>query len=934
MRQGLKHKIEQEKKTIIKNEKIIKSEVKKLRTTRRIMSVPPCLATTLDSALHGDIISKYQNLQLDIENSIRNINLYYSELIENLRKIQAKKLLDKNTNATECVFVSEFVPRLKNCTQREKFEYVASCVRVAGEYAVAMRRRRLTNDKKISLFDKEENDRVFPFESRNEFVIDKSYPLIGFEEDAYGTTHAVFLTGLALGSDDVKGFRVAKLPALCLFDTPDTIAAMEFIGDCANMSVEQSVCVYDYSRGKDPLFSLSATHVDEMKRGWCNDGFSEKNGHVEEMNDISCFSECLDIFVNQNLDCCVTIESTATPLSRTSFSEGNDPSPLLKIDPLLEEINFFKDSRKKTLKRTLEKLEKNVVRYNSMWPPRLSKTARALMLDEAYAVSIAQQISHRISKSGIFEGMCSSKDYLGQRKKYVSGAPLNVYGTKEVLSDFSSSLILGEKRKWDGPPQKMFIKEDENGSPCSSSSEYIGIVPPSFVKMPNIKHLLNNFADCFEKTFCQMKNDRNVYQNMCVAINELREHLLSSHEKKASDLFGKVRMEQTNTSILDYESETFNTGEIFHEISQNSYSWNIKDADKTLLVATNIRRMCEETYAFGVLAEMLIFDKLRTLMEGSVMYENNDLAAIFNWYCTVIARNRICDTFHLILTSSEPLFEHFHENLCNNESVVSLIKNKIVDCLRWMMKIPSHKLEEFFSAPSKFVVPSLKINDGPISNEKTVKIPSHIIGPLFVHVDFGKIVGLEKIEFGKLFLNTVSKNGLLTIGQINSNVAHDATTSKEDPDTQDYEKTKTKKCGFELPEKLCNIIFTNRNAIRIIASLTKDEENLAGNCPTRIDVKILKNSTIVATCLMVRNSVCVNFKCQRMTGLRRLSKHRKQVNRRRDHLNVIGTLQKTVKSLQVLKSACQMKIAFYSKKAPRVKILGTKIGGRYSSPRE
>ena len=93
-------------------------------------------------------------------------------------------------------------------------------------------------------------------------------------------------------------------------------------------------------------------------------------------------------------------------------------------------------STQERLKRSLQELEENVARHSGIWSMQSIKTARALMMDEAYAASVAHQITHRIVNSGVFEGMCISytrKDdmYQGQRK-YVSGfKTVNVSAMKQ-----------------------------------------------------------------------------------------------------------------------------------------------------------------------------------------------------------------------------------------------------------------------------------------------------------------------------------------------------------------------------------------------------------------------------------------------------------------------------------------------------------------------
>ena len=395
--------IKHEKEKIVSNTKLAANDVKKLLVERKIISVSSSSAASLDSALCKDIITKHKNLQADIKKTIQKTKSCFSQFVKCARKQKAVALLDKKWYSQssdlvalppECVFVSEFIPSSRYRIHREQFEYVASCVRVGGEYAVAMRRRNSNNkdDEKDFVFD-EKNDKIFPLESRDEFVIDRFYPLVGFEDDTNGNTHAVFMTGLALGVKSpktvptaepnnglrdivIKGHRVAKVPVLCLFDTPDIIAATEFeeifvpatqpMDECElniitdqlrvqnSPEVEQKVHVYDSNARNTPLFSLTAAQVDELGNSWCNTnstrcvksgGFSGEQNKVDtrEMNDLSCFSDCVDISVNmwEKFNFCVTIESgrrlfeaSPTPFTRSdatkyatdSSSSGGDSS--------------------------------------------------------------------------------------------------------------------------------------------------------------------------------------------------------------------------------------------------------------------------------------------------------------------------------------------------------------------------------------------------------------------------------------------------------------------------------------------------------------------------------------------------------------------------------------------------------------------------------
>nr|BDV50241.1 MAG: wsv151-like protein [Chiromantes dehaani nimavirus] len=1204
--------IKLEEENIQSKTKLVSDKVKALLAERKTMSpTSSSSAVALDSALCNDAIGEYEVLRTDTEKTIRKTHTVLSQLVKCTRKQKAVALLDKKLDSSklilppECVFVSKFVPRYRNRIHREQFEYVASCVRVGGEYAVAMRRRNNNNNNKERfIFDKEAADKVFPLKSRDEFVIDGSYPLVGFEDDAYGNTHAVFLTGLALGVKLpekvpaaepnnglhdilIKGYRVAKVPALCLFDTPDSIAAMEFIKDEENSvfvpatqpmdeeehaflsealqtefenqttadeapEVEQKVYVYDSGPRKNPIFFLT---VDEIGNSWCNmnstrcvksGGFSgEKDG--VEMNDISCFSDCVDISVNmwEAFNCCVMIESgrrlfeaSPAPFTRSdaikykidsapitsSFTDDDDAassssygeirlstnneknnevkrsmtargfckfkmnsspqeinvleklvewsektkfdnmreveeenyknswwcsySPPLKIEeeeeepeaercveteaavktaymidrltleqevvPFLQNVIYSslregkgdKPLTQMKLERSLQELKENVERHNNIWSTQCIKTARALLMDEAYAASVAHQITHRITNSGVFEGMCISdtrKDgvYQGQRK-YVSGSKMvNVSAMKQdgereidaalkewiksklsqvpsFLTSYSASIMRkGKKRgapslapgEQEEPPRKKFIKGDENGSPesCSSSKtsednhqskDFVRIIPPSFMRMPkiNMEHLAEDLADSFGRALCGMKNAADVYQNMCFAVAELRERLLTGPFRRFNicpelecRLFDTVKAEDVErdvetASVLDYESKRLekllleaSIYQRFNETFKKSCSWSmgIKNdsydtATKNVIIATTLRNVYEEYHAFKMLVNVFIFDKLRKELEGNAPCKNTSLAAAFNWYCMVVARNRICDVFRHIVKPNhdkEP-YRHFYENLINNTIIVSVITNKIIDSLRWIMntEIPSGYLKglldiapvaaeteeirkssgkktpcETIDETAKFVVPSLKIIGGSATNVKSVRIASHIVGPIYIRVNFAEI-GLDRVKYGKLFVNTVTGNGLLTVSpnyddiregeeknSVFSDVAHDlvshktkillptflaapsggvskggnalfdvrtfqsintttTTTNAVATPVQkpwSYEKAEQSnnmwRCGFVIPKKLCDIIFNNRRSVEIIASPSKKSKTTS----TMADSCVCQNNKVM-----------------------------------------------------------------------------------------
>ena len=1136
--------------------KSVSDEVKALLAERKTMSVSPSSATALDSALCKDVIEKYEDLLTDTKKTIRQISTDFSQLMKCIRKQKAVALLDTKLNSSklpsECVFVSKFVPRSRTRIHREQLEYVASCVRVGGEYAVAMRRNN-NSDIRTTLHNKEA-DKVFPLESRDEFVIDTSYPLTGFEDDIYGNTHAVFLTGLALGVKlpekvpaaeasnglhdiVIKGYRVAKVPVLCMFDTPNTITTMEFVKDkempdiehtlvsetletesenlkIANAApeVEQKVYVYDFSPRKNPLFSLTANQVDGVGNSWCNmnsfrrvesGGFSGEDGlDVQEMNDISCFSDCIDISVSmwEKFHCCVTIESgrrlfeanpapftrsdatkykiNSTPItpsstiensnvSFTSLKMNNIPqevsvleklidwsektkyvhlreteekdcnnswwcsySPPLKIEEEEEEEEpkvercFETEAAVKTahmldrltleqevvpflrgiiyssiigkrvklpsfiqmkLTRSLQELKEKSTRHRNIWSTQSIKTAQALMIDEAYAASVAHQITHSIAVSGVFEGMCLSPKndvYQGQRKylsglKMVNMTAMKQDGEREIdaaLKEWIKSKLLPvpsfltsySERKKRGSveqesPKKCFIKEDGTSLPCLMTSEnnhqftdLVEVIPPSFVRMPsvNMGRLAEDFADSFGRALCGMKNPTDVYQNMCSATAELRERLLTGPFRRFSPelelLYDTVKMEdieQANMSVLDYESERL--GKLLEESSfyqskvsealKKSCSWSMEiesdeydNATKTIIIATTVKRIYEEYQAFKMLVNVFIFDKLRKELEGNAWCKNTSLTATFNWYCMIVARNRICDAFRHIVNSrhnnGDGLYQHFYENLTNNKIVVSIIINKVIDSLRWIMNtdIPSGFLKglldtstpetvearkskitpcETIDETAKFVVPSLKIISDSATSEKSVRFAPHITGPVFVRVDLREI-GLDRVKYGKLFINTVTGNGLLTASpsyddgvikegekkdSIFSDVAHDLISRSSSHNTKfllstapsigvpkgsgnalfdirtfqnsstvnnavfttpasklwsrkKVEQSKNMwRCGFVIPKKLCDTIFDNRKSVKIIASPSKKSKTTS----TKADSCICQNTISV-----------------------------------------------------------------------------------------
>ena len=57
------------------------------------------------------------------------------------------------------------------------------------------------------------------------------------------------------------------------------------------------------------------------------------------------------------------------------------------------------------LERVLKELDNNRLRQPGIWSKKSMRTARGLIVDEASASAVAQQISNEIAKAGVLEGI-------------------------------------------------------------------------------------------------------------------------------------------------------------------------------------------------------------------------------------------------------------------------------------------------------------------------------------------------------------------------------------------------------------------------------------------------------------------------------------------------------------------------------------------------
>ena len=1119
---------------------------KKLLADRKTMvAKSPQASSALDSALYSDVIETYAKLRTTTESKIDAATHIIADLTTCLRKHKVVSLLSQLGNRElppECVFLSNFTVRSRSRTESEHGKYVAACVRVGGEYAIAMRRGTANNSSfasggsPLQLAFTGSDDKVFPEQSRDEFILDRTYPLVGFE-DIVGNTHAVFLTGLSLSRSMpdvvpaaepnsglheivVKGYRVAKIPALCLFNRAEDIPNLKFVAQdqfyvpaaqpmdevehrilseaitSANEAqkvadeapdVEQKVYVHEFNNktaNVDAIFSLTAIQADEIGNSWCNvnasrsvksGGFSgEKDGFdALEMNDISCFSDCIDVSVNtrdlqgdnvnRTFPCCISIESgrrlfeaNASPFTRKDaekFSDNltvtasytsamclaptsspssacysnlegkrkssievkgmadarnqetdNQPSQQMKnktaapvaekrkqkkqpgghsggfckfkMDRTPQEVNVVdrlaewnknkykikgRDAGKNSwwcslspplkiedvndeeeqaeacmetatavrtadilscmsseteaaaslhrtvksaitktnnstpkaalnaLKEVLEQLDDSRLRHPSIWSEKSMRTARGLLVDEATASLVAQQISKEITRAGLFEGICNNTSnaikskYEGQRKyasgnKAVSLSTLKPDGEREIdvalkrwvtsklpsvpafPNVFStSSCSAPQKRKRtagsndcerDEPRTKKIKSECPRASLCPNTTstechsmtsslpsspqqeetgsvspvcDYVYISPPSFIKSPRINNgdVADNLADVFGRSLCGMKNSIEVYQCMCAAVNRLKEMLIDDpfsgfdlNQKIERRIFDNIKAEEVEraamevdvsddedsvtepVSVLDYEAERFDnllssSGENFKRALEESRSWclgdNIDHKMKVAVMISNMRRVFEECYAYKKLACIFVFNMLKKELEGDCATRDSALTTAFGWYCAVVARNRICDMFGYVPHAESDtqqdhikLSKSFIDNLDREKLVVSLISGQILQSLHWMMntEIPSGFLKGLWNNESnecdrrrltpcvtidetaRFVVPELNI--GSKTASRAVRVGAHVLGPIFVKADFSR-AGLSSVKFAKLFINSVTGNGLLTI---------------------------------------------------------------------------------------------------------------------------------------------------------------------------
>nr|BDT62984.1 MAG: wsv151-like protein [Trachysalambria curvirostris nimavirus] len=368
--------------------------------------------------------------------------------------------------------------------------------------------------------------------------------------------------------------------------------------------------------------------------------------------------------------------------------------------------------------------------------------------------------------------------------------------------------------------------EEDAAAPISS---FVSIVPPSFIKMPRVNNggVADHIADIFGRALYGMKNPVSVYSKICSAVNALRDRLINGNKRYKPDptfegiLFDKInalngsgeRYDGKRT-LLEYEtdrlhqlfvpSSSLDTDNCIcarsNRLYKNAVSWSLSgDHIKTVVAATMMRRVYEEYYAYKKLVSVLIFNRLKRDLEGNSSTHDPALAAVFNWYTTVVVRNRVCDMFPYMTQGED---KSLMECIADNKVISGLLINAIIDSLRWIanIDIPSGYLKglldseaytdakdvghngtrelpcETLDETAKFVVPSLRI--GTPLLQTASRMSCHIMGPIFVHIKSSE-TGLEGADFGKLFVNTITGKGLFTVVPEPSTSGEAHTTSKK-----------------------------------------------------------------------------------------------------------------------------------------------------------
>lgn len=235
----------------------------------------------------------------------------------------------KNLPTPESVFAKKW--------KKEGKEFLCACVRTGGKYSVCVLKRDGNAGKDI--VDIGQGDPIFPAndKDRNYVFFDNTYPLIGVDESK---EDLIFLTGAEFKKNkqdrysketDIvywSGFRIAKLNISIMLETSikqikeqrneltvNEMSITSFISVLAEDANNKNdpkdfLRIYNFNNnskksGGELYFTLNGIQTDSLRYSWCNKGgvrscrsgaFSGNS--VEDMNDLSCFSDCIDIKVS------------------------------------------------------------------------------------------------------------------------------------------------------------------------------------------------------------------------------------------------------------------------------------------------------------------------------------------------------------------------------------------------------------------------------------------------------------------------------------------------------------------------------------------------------------------------------------------------------------------------------------------------------------
>lgn len=555
---------------------------------------------------------------------------------------------------------------------------------------------------------------------------------------------------------------------------------------------------------------------------------------VQEHNELKAAVRSAHLFTN------LTAESDVREIVRSVVSGVFEDNSTVKR-------KFCTKNSLSNVEKAMQEIENGKRHFSDIWTDESVRVAQGLLIDEAAASSLAQVIADHISKSGV---LVANEKSTGMRKRLTGSHPVSFSNMKSASErDIDATLKDWIKSKMTAPSTSIFVpgkrkaapggersaksrKSDEPSSADATTPppppEFVSVIPPSFVKTArlNTDEFAEGVADILGRNLCEMSSAPYVFERMCYAVNALKVDLvvggpghrftvLEDVEERlcasprASDVMEahleaakeEVKKKRDDVSVLSYEADKlaplFASNENRREpslsvIYESAESWALAAKNgghqtQVMVAATALRRIYEEHHAYNNLACVLIFNKIKQELEGNT--HDPALAAAFNWYCAVVARNRICDMFpnlpsHVDETTTTAMFYSLLDKLSNDKLSIAVLAAKIVESVRWVLNtgIPSGFLKGEYDqtttdnqklAPSqtldetsKYVVPALKI--GTCALYRATRIGPHVDGPFFISANFNSL-GLYSVDTAMLLVNRVTGKGLLVASPQNSN---------------------------------------------------------------------------------------------------------------------------------------------------------------------